>query len=90
MTLHLLLVGQCHENAVKWNFGVRIIGKKEGNGQARASRPVELIAAAAVTACSKEEPSTNEEVEQQTENMEPHRTFPVVVTSLSRKAQMYL
>ena len=49
-----------------------------------------LIATAAVTACSKEEPSTNEEVEQQTENMEPHRTIPVVVTSLSRKAQMYL
>ena len=44
-TLHLLLVRHSHENAVKWNFGVRIIGKKEGNGQARTSRPVELIAA---------------------------------------------
>lgn len=45
MTLPPLLVRQSHENAVKWNFGVRIIGKKEGNGQARASRPVELSAA---------------------------------------------
>ena len=45
VTLPPLLIGQSHENAVKWNFGVQIIGKKEGNGQARTSRPVELSAA---------------------------------------------